>query len=274
MLMRKGNICCIMASNKKYEELEDKCGIYVVTNELSGKRYVGQSKNIKKRWQDHRSKAIHPKKADEFTKELYVDMRTFSLENFSIKILEECSEDELKNKEVEWINKLGTYQREYNHSPGGNLPCEEYKHEGEDHGRALITLDEVLMCRELYKEGKRCSDIYKQYFKEKGIGFSGFSSMWHGKTWSQVKPEVFKNNPYPSQKVTQKDIEDIRRRYDSGERLCSIAKFYKGKLSHTTILGIAHRTTYKDSIHYKSDVSTSSEERSEVIDTPHQTGFS
>ncbi|MDR0677008.1 MAG: GIY-YIG nuclease family protein [Elusimicrobiota bacterium] len=31
-------------------------GIYKITNNINGKTYIGQSRNIERRWKDHKSK--------------------------------------------------------------------------------------------------------------------------------------------------------------------------------------------------------------------------
>lgn len=126
------------------------------------------------------------------------------------------------------------------------------------------------MCRLAYKEGKTSREIYEKYFKEK-ISYAGFSRMWHGKNWKEIMPEVFKNNPHPAKKVTKKDIEDIRKKFDNGEKIKDIVKSYNGKFSRTTIYNIAHRITYKDEIHYKSDVSTIPQGSKDAIDTHSET---
>lgn len=40
-------------------------GIYVITNMINGKQYVGLSKDCYKRWADHYSKSYHSTKEDE-----------------------------------------------------------------------------------------------------------------------------------------------------------------------------------------------------------------
>ena len=37
-------------------------GIYKITNLINNKSYVGQSKNIKKRWNQHRNEGLKAKK--------------------------------------------------------------------------------------------------------------------------------------------------------------------------------------------------------------------
>ena len=255
----------------QYPDLKNKIGVYVVTNIINGMQYIGQSRNILKRWYDHRTKAMHPRKECEFRSVFYQAIREYGIENFYIEILEECAVENLKDREVYWINKLGTFYHGYNNDFGGDLPCYTKEHHMTDHGMAKLTLGDVKMCRHAYKNGLRARDVYNKYFANK-ITWNGFGKMWHGKTWKTVMPEVFKENPHPSQKVTQEQIADIRARYSSGERICSICKTYEGILSHTTITNIVNYKTYKDGIHYKSDVSTIPQGSTQSIDTIVETG--
>lgn len=267
-IIREGNkISNTIGSN---EDLKNKCGIYVVTNKINGKQYIGQSNNILRRWYEHRNKSMNPKRKDEFNSIFYAAIREYGLENFEIKILEECSEEELNDRESYWISKLDTFYDGYNNDFGGNLPCYTKEHHMTDHGKAKLTIGDVKMCRQAYKDGKRSREVYDKYFSNK-IQWSGFLRMWHGRTWKTVMPEVFNNNPNPAKKVTIEQIQDIRKRYDAGETCYSMANgVYKGVLSKTTIYGIATRKTYNDDIHYNSDVSTNC---TEAIDTPWETGI-
>lgn len=101
------------------------CGIYCIKNLINGKEYVGLSKNCLKRWSDHYSKSINSQKSDDLKKPLYMAMRKYGRDNFSFRILEQCEEKELKEKEIYWINKLNTYKNGYNATPGGDMPPEQ-----------------------------------------------------------------------------------------------------------------------------------------------------
>ena len=68
-------------------------GIYKITNLVNGKVYIGASKNIEKRWSDHRNG--HSDLAKEF--------QTFGLDNFKFEILLECPEDMLCQWERDMI---------------------------------------------------------------------------------------------------------------------------------------------------------------------------
>ena len=73
-------------------------GIYKITNLLNNKCYVGQSRNIYRRWQSHRyANDSYP---------LHAAMKKYGAESFSFEILEECDTDELNEKESYYIHKF------------------------------------------------------------------------------------------------------------------------------------------------------------------------
>lgn len=76
-------------------------GIYKIENTITGEVYVGQSKNIEKRWANHRSNYKAKNKVRKYA--LYRDMRYYGIDKFKFEVLEECKIDELDNKENYWI---------------------------------------------------------------------------------------------------------------------------------------------------------------------------
>lgn len=90
--------------------MEKICGVYVITNKINGKSYVGSSTNIGKRWINHKCKSTW-KKVDS---DLYKDFQIYGLENFCFSVLETCEKDELKKKEALWMEKLESLSAGYN----------------------------------------------------------------------------------------------------------------------------------------------------------------
>lgn len=173
------------------------CGIYKITNKLNGHSYIGLSINIEKRFADHKTKAFNSNRQDDIDKALYRALRKYGLENFDFDILEECLPDDLRNREIFWIDYFNTYndRSHYNETPGGDLPGFNTIHLGEDHGMSKLTEQEVLFCRDEYSKGSRSRDVWSSHFADK-VKYSGFLGMWHGRTWKHVKYEVFQNNPH------------------------------------------------------------------------------
>lgn len=84
------------------------CGIYLIENRKTGKRYVGKSVDILARWEQHIDAARLHKQDYEF----YSDLE--EVENFSFSILEQCSEEQLTTKEQFYIDQFNSKNIGYN----------------------------------------------------------------------------------------------------------------------------------------------------------------
>ena len=83
------------------------CGIYQIKNEVTGKVYIGQSNDINRRWTEHKSRAFDPNN-NCYHKPLYLSMRKYGLEVFTLTILEECSLEELNEREAYYIQQYNS----------------------------------------------------------------------------------------------------------------------------------------------------------------------
>lgn len=95
-------------------------GIYLITNQVNKKVYIGQSQNIELRWKAHRNRPFNPNSVD-YEKPLYRAIRKYGLDNFTFQILEECEIKELNNREMYWIEFYHSTDKEkgYNLIKGG-----------------------------------------------------------------------------------------------------------------------------------------------------------
>ena len=85
-------------------------GIYMYTDKDNGKRYIGQSVNIKQRYIDHKngmSKSSRPTPFD-------ILLHTKGIDSFSFEVLEECPIEKLDEKEKFWIEYYDSYNNGYN----------------------------------------------------------------------------------------------------------------------------------------------------------------
>ena len=69
-------------------------GIYKITKKIDGKSYIGQSNDIQRRFNEHKTK-----------KGLIIDqaIQKYGVSAFNFEILEECSLEELNSREKYWI---------------------------------------------------------------------------------------------------------------------------------------------------------------------------
>ena len=79
-------------------------GIYKIECIINHKVYIGQSKNIKNRWKDHIKELDLNKHTNNH---LQYAWNKYGKENFKFKILELCSQKDLNNREIYWLNYYG-----------------------------------------------------------------------------------------------------------------------------------------------------------------------
>lgn len=78
-------------------------GLYRITNQVNGKFYIGQSKDIERRIKQHNLQANDPNNLA-YNSPLHQDIRRYGWENFISEVLLECELDELSYKEQELIS--------------------------------------------------------------------------------------------------------------------------------------------------------------------------
>ena len=86
-------------------------GIYLITNLLTGEKYVGQSTHIEQRWEEHRflnkPSLIHKM------------IEQYGIDNFKFEVIEECPVDALNEREIYWIKYYNSFENGYNLTRGG-----------------------------------------------------------------------------------------------------------------------------------------------------------
>ena len=92
------------------------CGIYKITNLETGECYIGQSVDVKKRIYDHLKAACGVDTPKDNL--LYQAMKKYGIENFSIELLQECTSQELNQKEKYYIELYQSHIYGYNKTSG------------------------------------------------------------------------------------------------------------------------------------------------------------
>lgn len=112
----------------KTKMVDNVCGIYCIENVINNKKYIGQSKNIRRRFWVH----IHTlRKNEHCNKHLQMAWNLYGCEAFNFYIIEECLQKDLDDREKYYIMKYNTLRNGYNLNAGGQgIP--EYKHTEEE----------------------------------------------------------------------------------------------------------------------------------------------
>lgn len=131
-------------------------GIYKITNINNGKAYIGQSIDIMTRWRTHKNEL---NRGCHHNNHLQYAWNKFSADSFDFSIIEECSVEDLDDREKFWINKFNTFgDNGYNLTDGGR------------EGQHVDTLE--VMClntKEIFTSTREAAEKYN-------VSISGISS--------------------------------------------------------------------------------------------------
>lgn len=221
-------------------------GIYKITFP-NGKIYIGMSNDIKRRMSEHNSPSENFTVCDKAINK-YGKIT-------EIEILEIVSDlSELEEKEQKWIAYFNSTNREigYNISAGGVGASS-----GENNHKAVFTNEEVLDIRRRRFEGERKVDVYNDYSDR---SFSSFEGVWLGRGYVDIgkeyfiKPNSISRQEYSSKansgeknnkaKLTEIDVVNIRKQYNSGMSELEISKGYPF-VTLKTIRRVCRKETWK-----------------------------
>ena len=121
------------------------CGIYLITNKINGKKYVGQSVDMERRFRDHVNRAFNSS-SSEFDSPLHRAFRKYGVDNFSFTVLVECEREKLNTLEKDYIQRYNTLQETmgYNVDGGGQTGNSSQKFTQEQVDRIIAALKQGL----------------------------------------------------------------------------------------------------------------------------------
>ena len=172
------------------------CGIYCIENLVNGKKYVGQSIDIKSRFSKHKSllrlgkhKNIHLQGAWD----------TYGENNFSFYVIEECPQEELDSKEQNYISNMDLRNPDvgYNIEPGGFTNKRMSDETREKISRSLKGREFTDEHRAKIGEANRhriISDETRQKMRDNHADFHGEKGPMYGKHHSEETRKKMKEN--------------------------------------------------------------------------------
>lgn len=188
--------------------------LYLITNMINNKKYIGITNNHKKRWENHKCN-------NDKTMAIAKAINKYGKENFKFEILlSGIPIEKIDEYEIEYIKKYESHVstgKGYNVSKGGRYNISNSIHKGEENGRALLTDKEVQ-----YIKNHRNKPMYLLYddFSEK-ISYSQFKKIYNNKVWLHIQPTV-ECYPYNtefsaqfiSSKISYEEVIKLREQYE------------------------------------------------------------
>ena len=136
------------------------CGIYKITNTVTKDFYIGSSKNVKKRWNEHK---CHSKWNECPNNPMYLDMKNYGVDKFEFEILEVVEIDQLKETEQQFIEIL---KPTYNRCNAKGLNVERRKETHKKAQNKYEKTDKRKKAKKEYQKEYQKTDQFKKYQKE------------------------------------------------------------------------------------------------------------
>lgn len=206
--------------------------IYKYTNKITGKHYIGQTNNLQKRYNGHKSEAFNPK-ASGYNLPFHCAIRKYGMENFSYDILEEIEDGEsqefIDDREIYFISFYHSLVSEngYNLTTGGDgCPKPPLTYEEKLERSKLFTGEEIKDIQQRLLNDEEYDDIEKIYSPKLKRSFL-----------VNINTGVNFYNPnftYPLKKnaksrFSQKEIRAIKDKIKAGIKYADIQKEYNIK---------------------------------------------
>lgn len=143
--------------------MEKISAVYQIINTVTGDRYVGSSKDVKKRWQNHKCPSTWERKSN---KQLYKDFQKYGLDKFRFHILAPVMPEHLKQVEQEFIEIL---KPTYNNYRAKGHDDERYKESQKEYRQTEKWKEIKREADRKYRQTEKCREVHRKYDQsEKG----------------------------------------------------------------------------------------------------------
>lgn len=206
--------------------------IYKYTNKINGKVYIGQTNNLQKRFNGHKSEAFNPK-SKSYNLPFHCAIRKYGIKNFIYEVLEEIedgeSQDFINDREIFFIDFYHSLTTEngYNLTVGGDgCPKPPLTYEEKLSRSKLFTGDEIKDIQQRLLNDEEFDDIeeiYKPKLKRTFLVNINTGTNFYNPDFNYPLKKNARS------KFSQKEIRAIKDRIKSGEKYSSIQKDFNIK---------------------------------------------
>jgi group I intron endonuclease len=205
------------------------CGIYRILNNVNGKGYVGHSRDLVLRWRDHRSE-LRGKYHD--NDHLQAAWNKYGEEAFLFEVLEECSKELLKERELFWVGYYNTLDRAFGYNieipTDPPIMAEETKKKisisrtGKGMGERNYMFGKTGDKNPIFgKRGSECANYGCKHSAEarerKSLAMQGIGNNFYGKKHTDVTLKNISGENSRHSKLDWAKVMEIRSKYASGE---------------------------------------------------------
>ena len=156
-------------------------GVYKITNTVTGDFYIGSSKDVKRRWAEHKCPSALKKCPDN---PMYLDIQRYSIDKFEFEILEEVEIEHLKEAEQQFIETL---KPTYNNNNAKGLDIERCKEYQKKYNKSVKYKESQKKYQKSDKRKKQQKEYhkstkYKEYQKEYNKEYKNQPCYYNGET--------------------------------------------------------------------------------------------
>lgn len=206
--------------------------IYKYTNKINGKHYIGQTNNLQKRFNGHKSESYN-QKASGYNSPFHSAIRKYGIDNFSFDVLEEIADGESQNfineREKYFISyyKSLTTENGYNLTIGGDgCPKPQLTYEEKLNRSKLFSKEEIINIQNRLINDEEFDDIEKIYspkLKRTFLVNINTGNNFYNPNFS------YPLKPHSKSRFSQKEIRMIKDRIKKGDKYADIQKDFNIK---------------------------------------------
>ena len=134
--------------------------VYKIVNTVTGDFYIGSSRNVKRRWAQHKCPSVWKKHPNN---PMYKDMQKYGVESFSFQILVPVLPEYLTQVEQEFIEMLNPT---YNNNNAKGWDTEQYKETNRKYKQSEKGKKAIRKANRKYQQSEKGRKAIRKYYNQ------------------------------------------------------------------------------------------------------------